>query len=700
MKRVGLFIPVVLLLISMTYAETPEPHNPLKLIPQPKEVQLHDGSFRVKATTRILVEFGHQAEDRIAAETLAEEIHDRSGLKISITGEKADAKQEHSTIVLARLQDQRVKEFLEAKGLKADSIGDQGYLLFSDKTHLIVAANTGQGLFYGVQTLRQLLHEDGGRLICPAVSIRDWPSMEWRGVQDDISRGPIPTEDFMKRQIRTLAAYKVNLFALYMEHVFDFSSQPLVSPREAALTPQEIKAPVVYAKNLYVTILPEQQTFGHLHHMLKYEIYADVAERPHGHVLTPTKERSYELIKAMYADLVPLFPGPFLHVGGDETFELGHGQTAARANEVGLGRVYLEHIQKVSGILEPYHKQLMFWGDIAVKYPQLLSILPKDMIAVPWDYDAKPSYERIIKPYRDAGLRVVVAPGANNWNQVWPDLDVAFVNIRNFVRDGQQLGAMGMLNTTWNDDGESIYGMAWPALVFGAAAGWQEGESDIDRFKNDYDWAFYRNDGATFRDVLENLDRGHQALAKSHVTIETDDLFWADPFTPEGAKLMQSILPTATDIRLGAEHALESLYRDGDKAHANQTTLADMTLGAWRWDALGMKAEFTQEINKFYWDAFQNQTDADRVGNDLEEITSINARLEDLRDATTRLSGMYREAWLREYNPFWLDNVLVRYDTLAREFQKKIVAVRQARRQYDATKTLAPPQELGFYLQP
>jgi len=700
MKRVGLFIPVVLLLISMTYAETPEPHNPLKLIPQPKEVQLHDGSFRVKATTRILVEFGHQAEDRIAAETLAEEIHDRSGLKISITGEKADAKQEHSTIVLARLQDQRVKEFLEAKGLKADSIGDQGYLLFSDKTHLIVAANTGQGLFYGVQTLRQLLHEDGGRLICPAVSIRDWPSMEWRGVQDDISRGPIPTEDFMKRQIRTLAAYKVNLFALYMEHVFDFSSQPLVSPREAALTPQEIKALVVYAKNLYVTILPEQQTFGHLHHMLKYEIYADVAERPHGHVLTPTKERSYELIKAMYADLVPLFPGPFLHVGGDETFELGHGQTAARANEVGLGRVYLEHIQKVSGILEPYHKQLMFWGDIAVKYPQLLSILPKDMIAVPWDYDAKPSYERIIKPYRDAGLRVVVAPGANNWNQVWPDLDVAFVNIRNFVRDGQQLGAMGMLNTTWNDDGESIYGMAWPALVFGAAAGWQEGESDIDRFKNDYDWAFYRNDGATFRDVLENLDRGHQALAKSHVTIETDDLFWADPFTPEGAKLMQRILPTATDIRLGAEHALESLYRDDDKAHANRTTLADMTLGAWRWDALGMKAEFTQEINKFYWDAFQNQTDADRVGNDLEEITSINARLEDLRDATTRLSGMYREAWLREYNPFWLDNVLVRYDTLAREFQKKIVAVRQARRQYDATKTLAPPQELGFYLQP
>lgn len=680
------------------------PENALKLVPMPKEVSIQHGKFLVKASTKILVEFGHQEEDRIAAETLAEEIHDRAGLKLTISGEKPDSRQEKKedqrNIVLARLQDRKVRDFLASKGLRTDSIGDQGYILFCDASHLIVAANTGQGLFYGVQTLRQLLRPEGHSLICPAVSIRDWPSMDWRGVQDDISRGPIPTEDYMKRQIRMLAAYKINLFALYMEHVFDFASQPLVAPKEAALTPKEINALVDYAKEFYVTILPEQQTFGHLHHMLKYEIYSDVAERPHGHVLSPTKERSYEIIKAMYADLVPLFPGPFLHIGGDETFELGQGQTAQLAAQEGLGRVYLDHIQKVSAILKPYHKELMFWGDIAVKYPQLLGILPKDMIAVPWDYDPKPSYASIIKPYRDAGLRVVVAPGANNWNQVWPNLDDGFVNIRNFVRDGQTLGAMGMLNTTWNDDGESLYSMAWPTLIFGAAAAWQSGESNIDDFKAAYDWAFYRNDDDnTFRDVLDDLDHGHEALAKIKVETETDDLFWADPFTPSGAATTEKLAPAASEMRLGAEHALESLYRNRDKAHANQRTLDDMTLAAWRWDALGMKIEFTREINKFYWDAFQNQTDADRVGNDLEEITSINARLEDLRDASTRLAELYRAAWLREYEPYWLDNVLVRYDTLAREFQQKIVAVREARRQYELTKTLAQPQQLGFYLQ-
>src|SRR6202795_1689771 len=186
-KRHALLFPYVLIfLIPLVSAETPRPADQLKLIPAPKEVQLHTGSFRLWSSARTLVEVGNQAAALIAAETLAEEIHDQSGLKISIRGEKSEAKQEPRAIVLARLQDERVKEFLASKGLKATSIGDQGYLVFSDASHLIVAANTGQGLFYGVQTLRQLLHADGHGLTCPAVSIRDWPSMEGGAGQDDI----------------------------------------------------------------------------------------------------------------------------------------------------------------------------------------------------------------------------------------------------------------------------------------------------------------------------------------------------------------------------------------------------------------------------------------------------------------------------------------------------------------------------------
>jgi hexosaminidase len=203
-SRVVLFIP--LLLISAFAAAELGPDSQLKLIPEPKEVRVQEGSFHVRPKTRILVEFGHQAEDRIAAETLAEEIHDQSGLKLNISGAKSESKQEApkepgDVIVLARLQDRRVRQFLESKGLKADLIGDQGYLLFSDRSHLIVAANTGQGLFYGVQTLRQLLRADGQSLVCPAVAIRDWPSMEWSSMRRDISRGPIPLQARIRHSI-------------------------------------------------------------------------------------------------------------------------------------------------------------------------------------------------------------------------------------------------------------------------------------------------------------------------------------------------------------------------------------------------------------------------------------------------------------------------------------------------------------------
>jgi hexosaminidase len=203
-KRLLRIVPCVLLCASALALDS-DGRPQLKLVPAPKEVQLRDGGFQVGPRTKIFVQLGHQSEDRIAAETLAEEVADQSGLKLDILGMKAAGKAEDGSIVLARLQDSRVRQFLAQNGLKADDlVGEDGYLLFSDKSHLIVAANTGQGLFYGVQTLRQLLRPAGKGLMCPAVGIRDWPSLERRSAQDDLSRGADP--EFLKKQFRAPGA--------------------------------------------------------------------------------------------------------------------------------------------------------------------------------------------------------------------------------------------------------------------------------------------------------------------------------------------------------------------------------------------------------------------------------------------------------------------------------------------------------------
>jgi hypothetical protein len=709
----------------------------INLVPEVKELKSGAQPFRITATTRIIVNARYAKEDRLAAETLADEIESTTGHRPRIVNAAARTT---NAILLTRLADATTRRKLQTHGLTADpNFNEEGYLIDAGSTGVIVGGQSAAGLFYGVQTLRQLVQpeqtvaaantapsahseqsravaaaapnnqqtrpsattkESASRLIIPAVAIKDWPTVRWRGVHDDVSRGPIPTLEYMKKQIRTLAEYKINLFSIYMENVFDYANQPLIAPKEAAITPLQIEELVAYAKQYFVTILPEQQAFGHLHHVLKYELYTDLAETPHGHVLAPVNDKSYDLIKSMYAELVPLFPSPLFHIGSDETFELGRGQSKAKADQVGLGRVYLEHLQRVSQIMQPYGKRLMFWADVAEHYPDLLNILPKQMIPVAWEYDPRPSFDNMLQPFRNAGFDMFVSPGANNWNRIYPNLDAAYTNIHNFVRDGQKYGAIGVLNTTWDDDGESLFEMTWPAMVYGAAASWQAVEAPVDRFQSNFDWAFYRTTDNAFIQASNQLSQTHKLLRDIKVGGAMDSLFWEDPFTQQGSQTVLRALPAMHDFRIAAESAISQIYQHQKLARAHSETLDAMLLAGWRLDALGMKIQFTKEINDYYWDAYLNQTDGQRVSRDLGEISSINARLEDLRDSTNRVRAMYEKAWLAENRPYWLDNVLVRYDNLASLYQKKISQIAEARSQYRATHALPAPESLGFYLKP
>jgi two-component SAPR family response regulator len=178
----------------------------------------------------------------------------------------------------------------------------------------------------------------------------------------------------------------------------------------------------------------------------------------------------------------------------------------------------------------------------------------------------------------------------------------------------------------------------------------------------------------------------------------SDAAFWEDPFSETGANSAEKALPAARELRLSSERALASLYRNHTKARMNADTLDYLIFAALRLDLLGMKIQFTNEISTYYWDAYLNMSDRSRVRRDLNEITSINARLEDLRDATTRLRGMYSDLWLKENRPYWLGNVQVRYDNLASLFQAKIQRVRAAEQQYRQEQVLPTPQEMGFFI--
>src|SRR5205809_197394 len=163
----------------------------------------------------------------------------------------------------------------------------------------------------------------------------------------------------------------------------------------------------------------------------------------------------------MFAEIDSLFPSRFVHLGADETFELGRGQTADRVKTVGIGVVYLDFLRQIADALRPSGKKFLFWGDVALSSPELVNTIPKDLIAVPWTYGADTSYVRFIKPFRDVGMATWVAPGVSSWNRIYPNNANALVNIQRFVRDGQRLGATGITNTSWDDDGDASEYLFW-----------------------------------------------------------------------------------------------------------------------------------------------------------------------------------------------------------------------------------------------
>jgi hexosaminidase len=538
-----------------------------------------------------------------------------------------------------------------------------------------------------------------GQLECPAVAIRDWPAMKWRGLSVDISRGPVPTLEFMEKQVRVLAGYKLNMYALYMEDVFTVKGNQIFAPPDA-LSPEEITQLVDYAKRYYVTIVPELETFGHLHNILRYDLYSDLAETPHGAVLTPTQPGTYDLLGKLIAQMAPLFPGPFFHIGADETFELGQGQTKQLIAQEGLGPVYLAHIAKLDGMMKPYHKTTMFWADIAEKFPQLLPTLPKDLIPVIWTYGVQPSYDADLEPFKNAGLQIFVSPGIDNWRKVYPDFNAGFMNIRNLTRDGQKYGAIGQLNTEWKDMGEELGGMDWPGLVFGAACAWQPGESSVEQFEDSYDWAFYRNTDHTFEDILNKLAGTNTLMDGAKMDATQVSYFWASPFSKLGAEDAEKAAPVVHELRIDAEQAWESLLENRAKARMNADTLDDLVFAAQRLDTLGMKLEYTQEMSELYWNAYMDMANGRDVSNDLLGISSVNGRLQDLREKLTQLRAMYAERWRAQNRETWLSNVLVRYDTLAQEVQAKINQVEALRDDFWQVRELPPPENMGFYVRP
>jgi hypothetical protein len=525
--------------------------------------------------------------------------------------------------------------------------------------------------------------------------------MQYRGIDDDLSRGPFPTLEFQKHQIRVFAAFKINIYSPYFEHTLLYPNQPLAAPPGGALTPAEAAELVAYARQYHVAIVPEQEAFGHLHQVLKYDLYQDVAETPHGHVLAPGQPGTLPLIKDWFTQVAEAFPSPFLHIGADETFDLGVGRTQPQVLAMGYGPVYVEFLKRIHDELAPLHRRLLFWGDIGGADPAAVAGLPKDMIAVPWNYWDTKGFDKMLDPFAKAGIETWVSPGDANWNEVFPVAERAFGNIQGFIRDGQRMGSTGALTTVWNDDGEGLFNLDWYGVLFGAVAAWQPGESSIADYRDAYGQLFHGDASGKIDEAERELMEAHDALARSRAGLNSDNLFWLDPWSAEGQNASAKILPVAADLRTHAERAIVLIAeaRAANPRLREVDALTAMDMGARRLDLIGLKFELAQEIAETYAAVLAREHDKSQSSathNMLDEISSMFGRCQDVRDAYSASKEEYSQVWLSENRPYWLNNVTVRFDLRIEEWQRRGERFAEVTRDFENGKELPAASDLGL----
>ncbi|AFL87962.1 N-acetyl-beta-hexosaminidase [Terriglobus roseus DSM 18391] len=583
----------------------------------------------------------------------------------------------------------------------------EGYAIVPDGTGVSVVGATPTGVFYGAMTAKQLVSGFGTAAKLQTATVRDWPAMKYRGVHDDLSRGPVPTLEFQKKEIRTFAAYKINVYSPYFENTMQYLSDPLAAPPGGTLSPAQARELVAYAAQYHVTIVPEQEAFGHLHYMLNEELYAPLSETPNGHVLAPGQPGSIALTKRMYAELAQIYPSPLLHLGADETVELGKGQTKAAVDAQGLGKVYLDYLQSTVAALKPLNRRFLFWGDIAMKEPALVKALPQDfksqMIAVAWEYNPHTSFTPWIKPYTDAGIECWVAPGVNNWSRVWPNFNNTLPNIQQFTAQGQAGGCTGQLNTIWEDDGEALFNNNWYALLYGAEAAWHKGESSIPQFQGNYGQVFHGDASGKVNEAQQELMAAHAVLKNNFKTSDASDLlFWIDPWSPDGQIYAPKIRPYVHDLRLHAERAIVLIAEARAQGNLREQDALDaLDLGARRMDLIGLKFQLTDDIAIEYDAAYRLQNSRDRdarteIARDLADINAVNGKLQDFRNNYSLLRDLYEAAWLKSNRPYFLRNNLARYDFTLNTWFARIDKFRSAQRQWDRTQTLPPASDIGI----
>ncbi|MBA2479889.1 MAG: family 20 glycosylhydrolase [Planctomycetes bacterium] len=464
------------------------------------------------------------------------------------------------------------------------STDDDGYVLeIGAASPIRLSARTRSGLRWGLTTLNQILSQCGNRI--PLLRIDDAPAFAVRGVMLDISRDRVPTMASLRDLVATLSRWKINHLQLYIEHTFAYRGHEDVWRASSPITADEMRELDRLCTDHGIELTANQNCLGHVERWLKVPGYGHLGERTAGHLifgswyvdpntLVANDPEGLSLVRGLLDQLLPCCSGRYAHIGCDEPWDLGTGRSKAAVDTDGFHAVYARHVTTVASFARAHGKRALYWSDPehlagaagidASKAPHLSSLLPTDVVPVVWGYDPDTDFAARGRRFRERGFETWLAPSTNCWVSFTGRVHERRGNLARAARDGAAIGATGILNTIWGDNGHR---QQWPLTLAGIADGAQAQWSGDVGFDDDAMGLHAFGSPAlgrwliAFGDVDLELRRHHGGLFQ-----DSKQAFF-HPWKPGDAALWQAVDDRFAQLETTLPHDVTPQVRD-ECAHA------------------------------------------------------------------------------------------------------------------------------------
>lgn len=555
------------------------------VLPQPQKVALGEREFQIGASWRIQAD-ATVAQNSIALEALNDGLAARHAIHLN-PGQK-----EAGTISLSIRAG--TVDIDVAQDVDKEAIARQAYRLNIGCQGISIQANADEGLFYGVETLIQLIkHRDGQCWLRPAI-IEDWPDLPFRAIYWDDAHH-LEKMDVFKQVLRQAAFYKINAFILKLDGHFQYASAPaMVEPY--ALSPNEYQELTDYALRYHIQLVPYIDAPGHMAFLLKHPEYAPLrAFADSNYEMNTLNPESWKLLFGMFQDLLDANKGgKYFFLSTDEAYYMGMSDDpkfseVARAKEVGgPGKLLAEFVTKAAGYAHERGRTVFFWGEHPMK--------PADVPACPpWMINGLTHGGEFDAAFKAHGIRSTAYLSLAGSERLFPDYAVTAPDRMLHPRERMKEKVEALIGLARSEPlrknnlltGTIVAGWAdmglhpetfW--LGYGAinAAGWNPRDTERNQAAADFYRLFYGPSA-------QNMDRIYRLLS-------TQAQFYADSWEIERTKFRSPTWGNSRGRfeprRPGPEHGLplpkvpqgETFGADEEwsKANARRLELAEKNL--------------------------------------------------------------------------------------------------------------------------